>query len=140
MAIIGLHLCDDLIFASRVRAVAAAHGITLTMVRAADELIRIAAASHPACVILDVNALNLRIDGLAPELKAQFLRSPWSDTGHTLMRRHCARPGMRGATSCCRGASSSKSWKPRCRAGLASRLALENALGQVGRRAVEIAR
>lgn len=72
MAIIGLHLCDDLIFASRVRAVAAAHGITLTMVRAADELIRIAAASHPACVILDVNALNLRIDGLAPELKAQF--------------------------------------------------------------------
>ncbi len=53
----GLFVCDDLIFVSRVTATARAKGLTIIPVRSAEEAVKAAKASPPACVIVDLHTV-----------------------------------------------------------------------------------
>jgi CheY-like chemotaxis protein len=50
----GLLLSDDLLFASRITGEARALGLTVTSARSLDQLLALAAAETPACVLLDL--------------------------------------------------------------------------------------
>jgi CheY-like chemotaxis protein len=65
----GLLLSDDLIFASRIRAVAAAHGVAVTTVRTPAELLARVEMDPPTCVILDANLAGLALEDLCGRLK-----------------------------------------------------------------------
>ncbi len=67
---IGLLLCDDLIFTSRVTGTAAALGLTVRAVKSVADLLHFARQSPPRCVILDLNTPGLDIHQLTPELLA----------------------------------------------------------------------
>jgi DNA-binding NarL/FixJ family response regulator len=64
----GILLCDDLIFTSRIDGTAKALGLTLRVVKIAQDVARISVQSPPRCVILDLNAPGLAIDDLMREL------------------------------------------------------------------------
>ncbi len=66
----GLHLCDDLIFTSRVGGEAKALGMTLRSVKNGADLLFFARQTPPRCVIIDLNAPGLAIDELMRELAA----------------------------------------------------------------------
>jgi hypothetical protein len=68
MAPYGLHLCDDLIFASRVEGTAAALGLPFRSMKTVGELLHFARQTPPRCVIIDVHAPGLVIGELVGEL------------------------------------------------------------------------
>ena len=65
---IGLLLCDDLLFASKVTATAAAHGLTVRVCKTPVALARELTAA-PAAVILDLQTSELNVAGLLAGLK-----------------------------------------------------------------------
>lgn len=67
----GLLLSDDLLFTSRIRGTAEALGLRVQTARTPDELLRLAAAEPPRCVILDLQNPGLRIEEVVASLKAQ---------------------------------------------------------------------
>ena len=66
----GLLLCDDLLFASKVTATAAAHGLAVTVRKSPEELLAAAAANPPAGVIVDLHTPGLEIETLIVRLNA----------------------------------------------------------------------
>jgi len=64
----GLLLCDDLIFTSRIVGTAKALGLTLRPAKTVVQLRGFLLQSTPPCVILDLNATDLKIDILAGEI------------------------------------------------------------------------
>jgi CheY-like chemotaxis protein len=56
---LGLLLCDDLIFASRIGATARSLGLTVRTVRSATHLQQLAEQEKPACAILDLGNPSL---------------------------------------------------------------------------------
>ena len=65
---IGLLLCDDLIFTSRITGTAKALGLTLRVAKTVRELQQLLRQTPPRCVILDLHTLGLAIDELAIEI------------------------------------------------------------------------
>lgn len=64
---IGLLLCDDLIFTSRIVGTAQALGFTLRTVKSARELFGILSQTNPACVIVDLHAPDFDFDALVAQ-------------------------------------------------------------------------
>jgi CheY-like chemotaxis protein len=67
---VGLLLCDDLIFTSRITGAAKAAGLNVRAVKTSAELLRLARQATPRCVIADLNTPGLTIDEFAQELLA----------------------------------------------------------------------
>ena len=67
---IALLLCDDLLFSSRISGTARALALDLKTVRSAADLLALAEAEPPACVLLDLHQPGLDIAALVPNLKA----------------------------------------------------------------------
>lgn len=65
----GLMLCDDLIFFSRVSGAARASGVSVRMVRTADDLLKAAQEAPPSGVIVDVHNPGLDLAELLAKLK-----------------------------------------------------------------------
>ena len=65
----GLFVCDDLIFVSRVTTTARAKGLTVTPVRSAEQAVRAARESPPACVIVDLHTAGADLPGLLAGLR-----------------------------------------------------------------------
>lgn len=65
----GLMLCDDLIFFSRVSGAARAAGLTVRMVRTAEDLLKAAREAPPSGVIVDVHNPDLDLPTLLAGLK-----------------------------------------------------------------------
>ncbi|HZZ80503.1 MAG TPA: hypothetical protein VFE62_18510 [Gemmataceae bacterium] len=57
-----IHLCDDLIFTSKVSGVARSHGVALRSTKSADDLLTFCEQSPPNCVIIDLNVPGLDIE------------------------------------------------------------------------------
>jgi CheY-like chemotaxis protein len=68
---LGLLLCDDLIFASRISATARSLGLQVRTVRSAAGLEQLAAQEKPACVILDLANPSLEITDAVPRLRPE---------------------------------------------------------------------
>ena len=66
---LGLLLCDDLIFISRVAGTAKALGLTVQSARTASALIESARRSPPACVIIDLHNPGLDLAELLRQLQ-----------------------------------------------------------------------
>jgi CheY-like chemotaxis protein len=66
----GLLLSDDLLFGSRITGTAGKLGLTVHIVRSADELLRQAEQVRPSCVLLDLQNPGLQIEAVAAKLKA----------------------------------------------------------------------
>jgi FixJ family two-component response regulator len=66
---IGLHLCDDLLFISRVNGVAQALGLHILSVRNAEQLLNKAQKELPVCVLLDLANPGLVLATLLDQLK-----------------------------------------------------------------------
>jgi DNA-binding NarL/FixJ family response regulator len=62
-------LCDDLIFASKVTATAAAHGKTVAVKKTAETLLAAANANPPTAVILDLHVPGLDVAAVVKQLK-----------------------------------------------------------------------
>lgn len=62
---LGILLCDDLIFSSRITGTAAALGLKLRTAKTVENLTQILAQSSPRCVILDLHTAGLEIDAFA---------------------------------------------------------------------------
>jgi CheY-like chemotaxis protein len=62
MANIGILLCDDLLFSSRVVGTAKALGLSMHTVKNVADLRVFLEQSTPACVILDLHTLGLDVD------------------------------------------------------------------------------
>ena len=69
MSAVGLMLCDDLIFFSRVSGAARAAGLTVRMVRTAAELLKAAREAPPSGVVVDVHNPGLDLPALLAGLK-----------------------------------------------------------------------
>ncbi len=65
----GLMICDDLMFTSRVSATARAKGLTVTPVRSAEDAVRRARETPPACVIVDLHTSGADLTGLLAGLR-----------------------------------------------------------------------
>jgi hypothetical protein len=52
---LGLLLCDDLIFTSKITATAHAHGLVIRTARTIDSLVRLAEELKPAAIILELD-------------------------------------------------------------------------------------
>jgi DNA-binding NarL/FixJ family response regulator len=70
----GLLLCDDLIFASKVTATAAAHGLTVRVCKTPTALLAAAAEVLPAGVILDLNAPGMDFNAVVTGLTRDGIR------------------------------------------------------------------
>ncbi|MBI2808853.1 MAG: response regulator [Planctomycetes bacterium] len=66
----GLHLCDDLIFTSRVGGEAKAQGLTLHAKKKGEDLLQLARQAPPRCVIIDLHLPGLDVAALVGELAA----------------------------------------------------------------------
>ena len=66
----GLLLCDDLLFASKVTATAAAHGLSVAVRKSPEALLAAATANPPAGVIVDLNTPGLEVETLITRLSA----------------------------------------------------------------------
>src|SRR5262249_22181669 len=69
MSAIGVLLCDDLIFTSRVTGTARALGLELRIARNVAALDEIAKQQAPACVILDLHNPGLDVRALVAALR-----------------------------------------------------------------------
>jgi ActR/RegA family two-component response regulator len=65
---VGLLLCDDLIFSSRITGTAKALGLSLRTMKIVSDLLHFARQTPPRCVIIDLNSPGLIIDDLVGEL------------------------------------------------------------------------
>ncbi|MFO0880505.1 MAG: hypothetical protein U0840_24430 [Gemmataceae bacterium] len=65
----GLHLCDDLIFTSRVTGTATALGLGVQSVRTLPTLLDRAAQLAPVCVILDLHFSGMDLPTLVEQLR-----------------------------------------------------------------------
>src|SRR5438132_221157 len=52
---LGLLLCDDLIFTSKIAATARAHGLTIRVARTVESLLQLAAELKPTAIILELD-------------------------------------------------------------------------------------
>ena len=66
----ALMLSDDLLFTSRVTATARAAGLSVTPARGAGELLKLARAAPPRCVIVDLHNPGLDVGELIAGLRA----------------------------------------------------------------------
>ena len=66
----GLLLCDDLIFASRLVGTAKAAGLTLRVLKNAEDLLVFARQTPSRCVIIDLHVAGLDIAAVSPILAA----------------------------------------------------------------------
>ena len=66
----GLLLSDDLLFISRIAGTARALGVDIKSARNMTELLALAAASAPACVLLDLQNPGLDIAAIVQALKS----------------------------------------------------------------------
>lgn len=73
---IGLLLCDDLIFTSRITGTAKQLGLTVQSARDAATLLRLATISPPACVIVDLHNPGLDLPALMRDLSALGMPMP----------------------------------------------------------------
>jgi CheY-like chemotaxis protein len=64
----GLHLCDDMMFASRVSGEARAHGLAVKMIRSPERLLEEAGRETPPCVLLDLGLSGLDLPNLIRRL------------------------------------------------------------------------
>jgi CheY-like chemotaxis protein len=65
---LGLLLCDDLIFTSRLTGTARALGLTIRAARSADALLDLAGSEAPTCVVLDLHNPGLDLPDLLRRL------------------------------------------------------------------------
>lgn len=72
----GLHLCDDLIFASRVAGTAKVLGLTVHTARTAAALVELARRTPPTCVLLDLQNAGLDVSALLADLAEACPRMP----------------------------------------------------------------
>jgi len=68
---LGLLLCDDLMFASRISATARSLGLTVRTVRTSADLEQLAVKEKPCCVILDLANAGLAIADVVPRLRPE---------------------------------------------------------------------
>jgi CheY-like chemotaxis protein len=68
--LVGLLLCDDLIFTSRILGTARDLGFELKAHKNVDALVEASAQHHPACVILDLAIAGSRIDEVVNRLRS----------------------------------------------------------------------
>jgi CheY-like chemotaxis protein len=66
---VGLLLCDDMIFTSRITGTARAQGITVKPARSTADLLSLVAQQCPTCVILDLANPGLQIVDLLEHLR-----------------------------------------------------------------------
>jgi ActR/RegA family two-component response regulator len=66
---VGLLLCDDLIFASRIVGTARNLDMTVKQAKTADQLVALAGRERPQCVIIDLSNDTLVIDKLMQQLR-----------------------------------------------------------------------
>jgi CheY-like chemotaxis protein len=67
---LGLLLCDDLIFTSKVTGTARALGLEVKAARDAPALLALARQTSPSCVLIDLHNAGLDLPVLLAELKA----------------------------------------------------------------------
>jgi len=67
---IGLLLCDDLIFTSRIVGTARDLGFELNSFKTAEAILSAASKNHPSCVIIDLSNASLRLGEFARQLKS----------------------------------------------------------------------
>ena len=67
---VGLMLCDDLIFFSRVSGAARAAGLSVRMVRTAADLLAAARVATPSGIIVDVHNPGLDLPAMLSDLRA----------------------------------------------------------------------
>jgi CheY-like chemotaxis protein len=72
----GLLLCDDLIFTSKVTGTAKALGLTVRVARTPAVLVEMARQSSPGCVIVDLHHPQLDLPGLLRELREACPKMP----------------------------------------------------------------
>jgi CheY-like chemotaxis protein len=73
---IGLHLCDDLLFLSRVTGVAQSLGLRILSVRNAEQLLLQAQQHQPVCVILDLANPGLVLATVLDQMKTVCVPRP----------------------------------------------------------------
>jgi CheY-like chemotaxis protein len=71
MAPVGLLLCDDLMFTSRITGTAQALGLTLNPVKSQEQLEALATQQAPSCVVIDLANPGLIIQDLVQKLRPQ---------------------------------------------------------------------
>lgn len=64
----GLHLCDDIMFASRVSGEARVHGLAIKTIRTRQRLLEEAQRERPPCVLLDLAFPGLDLPDLLRHL------------------------------------------------------------------------
>lgn len=67
---VGLLLCDDLMFTSRITGTARANGLTLKPVRSQGDVESLATQQSPSCVIIDLANPGLKIADLIGKLRS----------------------------------------------------------------------
>ena len=72
----GLMLCDDLIFFSRVASAARAAGASVKQARTTAEVLKLASASAPGGVLIDLHNESLDLPAFLAELKAACPATP----------------------------------------------------------------
>jgi len=68
---VGLLLCDDLMFASRISATARSLGLTVRTARTSTDLVQLAAGEKPSCVILDLANPSLAIADFVNQVRPE---------------------------------------------------------------------
>jgi CheY-like chemotaxis protein len=74
---VGLLLCDDLIFTSRITGTARSLGVTLRVARTPAALQQLAQQELPRCVLLDLGNSSLSVQELVPQLKSAGDSKPY---------------------------------------------------------------
>ena len=73
---VGLLLCDDLIFTSRIVGTARDLGLTVKLARTPESLVELARQEHPGCVIVDLGFPGLVLTDLLKQLPDKESRLP----------------------------------------------------------------
>src|SRR5690348_5077328 len=73
---LGLLLCDDLLFSSRITATARALGLSVQTVRSPEALVEQARRQAPHCVLLDLGHVGLDVAALMDRLTEACGRRP----------------------------------------------------------------
>src|SRR5712692_7244133 len=68
---LGILLCDDLMFASRIMGTARSLGLTMRTVRSGTDLEQLAAEEKPLCVILDLANPGLSVADVVRRLRPE---------------------------------------------------------------------
>ena len=73
---LGMLLCDDLIFTSRIVGTARDLGLEVKPFKTAEALLSAARQEHPNCVIIDLSNPSLKLDEFARQLKSLDASAP----------------------------------------------------------------